>query len=398
MRGELLLAYRSLGRNPVRSALLGAGILVGAFLTASLSSVMDGLVDGMLRRATGALVPPLQVSSRGFLDAAGLEDSLSGVQGIVANLRDAGVRASPRLLVSGLAQTSRKQRSIRLLGIESDDPAFQIHRRILRGATFDGIDGGVMVTEGLARKLDILLGERLVVFSTGSAGDLASSGFPVRAILETPGEGQEDIVVMERTRLGEFLGSPGSANQIALVLPDPCGSACGEALASIGETTAWEEASPLTKAQIVLYGSFTGIWMVAVLLGLGLGVSNTVSMTVRERGREFAVSRAMGAPRRTLALSLFLEQGILAAISGGVGLLLARLLIGCLEVHGIDLASVSGGADTWGFGRVVHPRWDWFQALGIAASLVVVSFLATAWPAFEAMSRDPATGLRSEVR
>ncbi len=62
----------------------------------------------------------------------------------------------------------------------------------------------------------------------------------------------------------------------------------------------------------------------AVLAAVGFAVSSAGA--VRERTAEFAVLRALGAPRRKLARMIAAEQGLLVLISLGVGVVLGALL------------------------------------------------------------------------
>ncbi len=65
-------------------------------------------------------------------------------------------------------------------------------------------------------------------------------------------------------------------------------------------------------------------WWAAALAAVGFAVSAAGSL--RERGAEFAVLRALGAPRRQLARMIAAEQGVLVALALVVGTALGAVL------------------------------------------------------------------------
>jgi len=77
------------------------------------------------------------------------------------------------------------------------------------------------------------------------------------------------------------------------------------------------------------HGAAQGLGVAAALAALGFAVSATGSL--RERDSEFAVLRALGAPRRRLARTIAVEQGVLVTLAllvgAALGTVLARAVI-----------------------------------------------------------------------
>jgi len=110
--------------------------------------------------------------------------------------------------------------------------------------------------------------------------------------------------------------------------------------------------------------------LIAVLVA-GLGMVNTFSMSVLERGREIGVLRATGMTRRQVWGMVVVEAGILGVIGAVVGAV-SGLAVGMLLVYW------SSG----GFGIVVDPPW---LSIGLAVCFgVLVSITAAiyrqVWP------------------
>nr|BFD87269.1 ABC transporter permease [Streptomyces sp. Xyl84] len=120
-----------------------------------------------------------------------------------------------------------------------------------------------------------------------------------------------------------------------------------------------------------------GLGAVALLVG-GVGVANTMVISVLERRREIGLRRSLGATRGAIRLQFLTESLLLAALGGAVGALL-------------------GAAVTYGFARVqgwsaVVPPWS--LAGGLGATLLI-GVLAGLYPAIRASRLHPMQALQA---
>ncbi|EDY53396.1 conserved hypothetical protein, partial [Streptomyces clavuligerus] len=120
-----------------------------------------------------------------------------------------------------------------------------------------------------------------------------------------------------------------------------------------------------------------GLGAVALLVG-GVGVANTMVVSVLERRQEIGLRRALGATRGAVRLQFLTESLLLSALGGAAGALL-------------------GTAATFGFARVqgwtpVVPPWS--VAAGFAATLLI-GVLAGLYPAVRAARLHPTVALNT---
>ncbi|WP_432167854.1 FtsX-like permease family protein [Streptomyces sp. bgisy031] len=108
----------------------------------------------------------------------------------------------------------------------------------------------------------------------------------------------------------------------------------------------------------------------ALLAAVGFAVNTAGSM--RERGSEFAILRALGAPRRQLARLVAAEQGILVALALLVGLALGSFLTRAV----VPLVVLTGQA-AQPMPRVLV-ELPWGQVLSLLAGVAVTPVLITA--------------------
>jgi lipoprotein-releasing system permease protein len=144
------------------------------------------------------------------------------------------------------------------------------------------------------------------------------------------------------------------------------------------------------------------IMFVILLLIIGVAAFNIIStlvMVVRDKRADIAILRTMGAKPNSILLT-FAMQGTLIGVAGtllgvGLGVLLAvqlgRIVAGLERLLAIDLLA----ADVY-FISDLPTRVDLAEVVQIALLALLLSVLATIYPALRAAHVDPADELRHE--
>ncbi len=149
----------------------------------------------------------------------------------------------------------------------------------------------------------------------------------------------------------------------------------------------WDQAMPEMAEFIWLDESSGYIFLIIVYLIIGIGILNTVLMSVMERTREFGVMRALGTSPGRIVM-LVLSEGLVLGIIGFVlGTLGSLPLVHWLETTGVDFSQWSDGSAMEAGGiamTVIKGKLYFSSAVWASAVIVGMSIVAAIYPAIRA--------------
>lgn len=159
------------------------------------------------------------------------------------------------------------------------------------------------------------------------------------------------------------------------------------------DVTTWEdESSFLVKIIAGLRGvSFALVLLLGIVIIVG--ITNTMTIAVRERTREIGTLRAIGMERGRILLMFFIEATVLGFIASGLG-----AVVGWLTSSGLDAAAIRIDVEAM---RVVllsdtlHLVPRAADAAVAVITLTLVSAAAAFWPALRAARVSPVTAMQS---
>ena len=305
-------AWRSISRRKFRSALTTLGVVIGISTIVSLMTLGYGMrhqVETTLNEILGA---GIIVSSSG-----GGVDIPEYVQSFI--LQVPGVNECVPVITTMMKMG---EEPILTVGIDPDQALKLYHVTLEEGEIPEKEEGDAVVFGvSTASRFGIKVNDT-VTLSPTSGGK--SKTFKVVGLLRSVGAGEMDIgCFMSLESAQDLLGKEGYVSAFLVRLQDPqLGEEVEQALKQMfpkAEITRQEELMrQIDRIMSIINGVLLALAAISLGVG-GLGILNTVMMSVHERRREIGMLKAVGAERWHVLLLFLSEALIISLIGGGIG-------------------------------------------------------------------------------
>ncbi|MEM7305368.1 MAG: FtsX-like permease family protein [Planctomycetota bacterium] len=369
-----MFALKNLLRRRTRSILTILGVGVGVATVVALVAVSRGFrsqFDTIFAAGETHLVLTLKNATDPFISY--LPEELSG------QVAERDRVASTHPFVWGLQQVPEQPFFI-IFGVTSGSP-FLTETRVIEGEPLFEAEG-----ELPSMLLGSLIAEELGV-EVGDEFELGSFVFRIVGLFEASVPLYEGGGLIDFPLAQDILNLEGKASTIFVQLNDPSPEsilAGGAALEEAFPEVRASEPARLTDSfdQFDLTAQGVVVFTVLAILVGGIGVMNTMLMSVFERTREIGVLQAIGWSKGRI-LRQILAEGVLVCLAGGV----VGVTIGVAGVEAIanftDLVWVAGD-----YGPEIF-----LQALVVA---ICMGAVGSAYPAYRAVQITPIAALRYE--
>jgi ABC-type lipoprotein release transport system permease subunit len=397
------MAWRNVWRNPRRSGVVISAVAVGVAGALLAMSVTYGMGLQMVETAISTDLGHVQIHASGYDANPELQvRMLDGGQQALSVVSDVpGVRAfAQRVRGEGLVTSTRASAGVRVIGVEPEREreVSIVADSITAGRYLDGTERRVLIGERLARRLQVDLGDKLVVSVTDLAGDLTGLGVRVGGLFHTPSsvvDGNVVFLLLADSR--SLLGLGDAISEIVVIGEEATGvdalrDRLQERLAAL-EVTSWKQAEPLLDYLIGFFDQIGYYLYGAVFVAMLFGIANVLLMAIHERIREIGVLMAIGMSRGRLATAIVGESLIVTGVGLVIGYAVAIAVVLAFR-DGIDLSRVSAGLEAFGVGQRIVPvlRTDDFLIPTLVATATAAA--ASAWPVYRVTRLRPAEAVR----
>ncbi len=383
-------------------SLLGIGLGVAVLII--VMSIMNGLRHDLLSRILG-IDPQIWIQHaedlpiadhaplvEGVLRVPGVTHAIPSIQG-EAMLNAAG-RASG-VTVRGMAPADLKARS-------------GIAERLAAGS-LEGLDGdeGIMIGTDLARAFALKVGQDVTLIAPSvTAGNSTprSRKFTIAAVFESRYEFESMLVFLALESAQAYFGMPDGVSGIDVSLAEPerapvVAEAIRQSLGPEYQVRDWQQANASLVSALKVEGIVTFILLALVVLVAAFNIIAGQIMLVKDKAREIAILRTMGATRSAI-LRVFLLSGVGVGVAGTlVGLAIGLTVARHVEEIGRWLEQFGGhgpfSAVLLFLSRLPSIIDPW-EVAGVAVVALLLSLVATVYPAWRAARLDPVEALRYE--
>ncbi|MEE2821897.1 MAG: ABC transporter permease [Acidobacteriota bacterium] len=347
------IAWRNLWRKPRRTILTVVTIALGLALLLVVFGIGDGarsqIVESAVRIRSGHVV----VQQREYNARRGIDRFLDShetqlVKEWIATMEEVFPiqYIVSRSYASGLASSSNGSAGVQLIGIDpkAESKSLYLEDKVVEGVFLDSVSQNkVVLGEGVAQRLSLKVGEKLVLMAQASgSSEIKSQLVRIQGILKTGiEEYDQTLVLMLLPNFQSFLNLEKGVHQIAIVMNDATfstelSSRGKERFPSI-EVLSWEEAMPDLADLIRVDTGANYVFDFVLLLLISFTVLNTLLMSVLERGREFALLNALGLTPSKRFFMILYEATFMAMLASVVGGTIGYGLHQCLKFYGLPI-------------------------------------------------------------
>ena len=410
---ERLVAFRYLrarrqeGFVSVIAVISVLGIMLGVMALIIVMAVMNGFRQELLSRILG-VNGHLTVYgiSKPIEDYGALTDRLAGLPGVrlvtpqvQGQVMIVAAGAASGGLVRGMRPADLKARELIAGNIISGD---------LSAFTEDG--EAVLIGSRMAQKLSLKIGDSLTLISPQGTTTVIGTvprmkSYRIAALFQVGMyEYDSTFIYMPLAAAQLFFRLPSQVNGIEVFAEDPdlvrdLRRRINQELGPGYRTLDWQQANSSFFNAIQVERNVMFLILTLIMLVAALNIISSLIMLVKDKGRDIAVLRTMGATRG-MVMRIFLLSGASVGLIGTI----AGFALGVAFT--LNIQTIQGwlegliGTDLWNaeirFLTQIPAVIDWTEVATVLAMALGLSFAATIYPAWRAARLDPVEALRYE--
>lgn len=403
------MAWRNIWRNKRRTFITVASVAFAVFFASLMQSIQRGAWDHMLDNVVNFYYGYAQVQSPAYWEEQSLDGALPWTPALEEELRTAAQIESvaPRLESFALAAGDDLTTGVLVVGTSpiAEDKLTKLSERIVAGEYWQEGAQGALVATGAAERLELGLGDTIILLSQGYHGVNAAGKYRIDGLLKF---GSPDLnkrmVYLPRPQAEQFFGADGLATSVALDITskDEVAGIVKRLNASIDtselKVLSWQEMIPdLVDAKELDAASNKLVLMVLYLI-ISFGIFGTILMMTRERSYEFGVLTGIGMHRWQLGFTVWMEIILLGLLGALTGILLSLPLVYYLKLNPIDLSVMGEEAaqayEKFGMEPILPALLDPTIFLWQAIIVFIITSLLAFYPWWKISTLQPIAAMR----
>lgn len=333
----LSLAWRNIWRNKRRSIITMASVFFAILLALFMRSATEGVYANMVRNVVGFSLGYIQIHSKGYWEERSIDNVFVENQELYKSLERKNIQnLIPRLENFALASTGNNTNVALVIGIDPDKEKVltKINEKITKGTYLNNSSQGILIGEGMAKHLNLNLGDTLVIIGQGYHAATAAAKLPVLGIVRLGSPELDNNLIYLPLKMCQYIYSAENMLSSISVMLDDSGdlnsvkkSMTNALDTSSFEVMTWKEMMPEMDQFIEADSAGNEITIGILYLIIAFGIFGTLLMMTAERRHEFGILIAIGMKKHLLAFIVVAELILMAFIGALTGMLAGIPLI-----------------------------------------------------------------------
>ena len=394
-----LKAKRKQGFISIITGISILGITIGVMSLIVVLAVMNGFREDLMKKILGVNSHLLIFSyNAGIRDTEAVIEKALKVEGVLS--------ATPFIYSEVMVKHAGNISGAILRGL---DPAtvgrvININSMIKEGSinVLNTSNKGIIIGSELSKQIGALPGD--IINLVSPIGKLTPLGrvaneetFTVAALFESGMyEYDSKMIFLSLTDAQDFLSLGDEVTGIELKVndihkSDTIGKVLQDQLGYPYWTKDWKMMNKSLFSALKLEKVTMFIILIMIVLVGALNIISSLVMLVMEKSRDIAILRTMGASSKSI-MSIFIFQGLFVGLIGTfLGLISGSFLCQLLARYKF----IKLPPDVY-YITTLPVRMEWLDVASIALAAIVISFLATIYPSWQASKVNPVETLRYE--
>lgn len=402
----LKLSWRNLWRNKRRTFITMASVFFAVILSTLMSSFKEGSYTGMINSMVGSYTGYAQIHANGYWDEKTVDNSM-----LLNNELDEIIKSTngvvdylPRIESFALSATEKKTKGAMVVGVDLEKEKLyaQLNERVVEGDYITADSDGAMIGTGLAKYLEIGVGDTIVLLGQGYHGATAAGKYAVKGLVKfgSP-ELSKQLVFLPLSQVQKLYDTPEMATTLVLQLDNPeiSTDVVNELKSNLSDNYKamdWFELVPDLMNMIETDRVEGYVFMFILYMVVSFGIFGTVLMMIAERKHEFGVLVAIGMKKIKLSIMVWFEVIIISLLGSFAGMLGAFPVVFYFFINPIKFGGeMAKQMEEYGMEAVIQTSIDPKIFVTQAIIIAIIASVIAIYPLIKLLKLNAIKAMRS---
>jgi ABC-type lipoprotein release transport system permease subunit len=346
-----------------------ASIAFAVLFAIIMKSFQNGVFNNLIKNVVGYYSGYIQIHQKGYWDEQVLDNCFALDNSLIEKLKQNPQinLIVPRLETFVLISKGNSTKGCMLVGTDAvkENELTQLKNKIIKGAYFQNKEEAVILSEGLAKRINAAVNDTIVLFGQGYQGVMAAGKFKIKGIVHLASPAMNDaFVYLPLSATQYYLSAENRLTSLSLGIdnPEKMNAVVNSLQPSIGnnyEVMPWQEMMPEIANHIKADGFSFYIFSGILYLIIGFGLFGTILMMTVERMYEFGMLIAIGMKKSKLKIILLGETFLITLLGVVLGMMLSMPSVIYLQERPIRFSGeIAQAYEQFGFEALFPAEFD----------------------------------------